>query len=355
MRAERAAALVAAAAFGLLTIVSALQLYISRVASNESATLLQVFSIGAATWLLWALFTPGILWLGRRFDFRRGRRAVSTAVHLLALILCHVPTSLFVTWLGFALFSPERVPTAATFRQALLLSSRLQLSVLLYLAILGLGYAARIWLALRERELTAVRLEAQSAQARLEALATRLQPHFIFNTLHTIGALIDEDPHLARAMLVQLGDLLRDLLADPGGIEVTLREELALLQRYLDIEQIRFADRLRTRIDASPDSLDALVPRLLLQPVVENALRHGLAPKAAGGTLRIQAEVSGKRLRLTVWNDGIPLKDAHREGIGLSTTRERLRTRHGDDGTLLVQSASDGVQATLELPVVRTS
>lgn len=352
-RPERAAVTLVAAAFGVLALVSALQLYVSRTGSNEPTTLVQVLLMGTATWMVWALFAPGILWLGRRFDFRRGRRALSAVVHTFAMLACHAPSAALVIWLGFKLFSPDRPMTAAYFRQAFLFSSRLQLSVLIYAAILGLGYAMRIWLTLRERELQAVRLEAQSAQARLEALALRLQPHFIFNTLHAIGALVDEDPRMARAMLVQLGDLLRDVLADPGGIEVTLRDELALLQRYLNIEQIRFADRLQANIVATPESLDVPVPRLLLQPVVENALRHGLAPKANGGTLRLDAAVQRGRLVVRIWNDGMPLAGSYQERIGLATTRERLRTRYGADASLVMRTADDGgVEVIIELPVV---
>ncbi len=341
-----------AATFALLSAVSSLQIYIARVAAHEPGSPALTSLMGSATWVVWALFAPGILWLGRRFDFRPGRRALSIGVHLAGLLVCHLPSAFLVTWLGFKLFSPNEPPSAELFRQALFTSSRLQLSLILYAAILGLGYAVRLWHTLRERDLQASRLQAQAAQARLEALATRLHPHFLFNTLHAVGALIAEDPVLARTMLVQLGDLLRDLLADPTEIEVTLRDELALLRRYLDIEQIRFADRLRIEVAAPEDTLRLLVPRLLLQPLVENALRHGLAPKGSGGLLRFEASRSNGTLTLRVWNDGIPLAEGYRSGIGLSTTKERLLTRHGAQATLALRSAGGGVETVVELPAV---
>jgi two-component system LytT family sensor kinase len=348
----RAVAIVAAA-FVVISLITGLQLFAARRASHEPGTLAAALLFGAATWSIWAVAAPGIAFLGERFDFAPGRRLQSTVVHLAAALACIIPSTWIITMAGFALYSSpaDPLPRAIVIWRSMLTSARSQLSLVIYVAILALARAVAIWRQLKEREVQASRLEAHATRARLEALGTRLQPHFLFNTLHTIGALIDEDPPLARGVLVQLGDLLRDVLAGPSEVEAPLHEELALLRRYLDIEQIRFADRLQVEMVTAPDALDLLVPRLLLQPLVENALRHGLAPRSEGGMLRLHASVMDGRLRLRVWNNGIPLTETRRDGIGLTTTRERLHTRHGSDAMLVLRAADDGgVESLIEMP-----
>jgi hypothetical protein len=350
---RRLAVIIAATTFTLLALMSALQIYLTRRAFHEPGTLSAALAMGAAVWGTWALFTPGIVALGRRWNFDTGHRVVSTFVHGAALAGCHIVNAWCTTWLSSLLYEPTKMPTVAQAWRATLTSSRQQLALFVYAAILGLDRALQMWRALEERELQASRLEAQTTRARLEALATRLQPHFLFNALHAIGALIDENPRLARTVVAELGDLLRDVLAEPQEIEISLKEELALLRRYLGIEQMRFSDRLRTEIIVPDDLLSLRVPRLLLQPLVENGLRHGIAPRGVGGSLRLEASRVGDRLRLGIWNDGAPLAAAHSEGLGLKTTRERLGTRYGGSATLLLRSApGGGVETVVELPVV---
>ncbi len=346
--ARLAATIVVAVCVGLM-LLSALQLWILRRTSGETATLGATLLYGASAWLPWALTAPAILAMGRRFDFRPGRRWLSLAVHVPFFLLCYVPFTAGLIMLSFRLFASTAESLKMRDVVSQVFGSRMQFGLIVYAAILGLGLAARTWQALRERELEASRLEALAARARLDALAARLQPHFLFNTLHAIAVLIDEDPGRARTMIALLGDLLRDVIGGASDGEVPLRVELALLQRYLAIEQVRFADRLTVALTPDPDTLDRLVPRLLLQPIAENALRHGLAPRAAAGTLTITSRLTDGALELRVTNDGLPLPATLREGVGLGTTRERLETRT-PAGSLEVRQEQGLVEVRLLLP-----
>lgn len=264
--------------FVVLAVVTAIQAVLARRAAGEPGDVLPTIGYSASVWLAWLLIVPLIIRLGRRHDFTPGRRPVSVAVHLVGALAAHTVTTAVAVFVGVQLYNPDEAITWEMLRQAILLSSRLPLSVLTYAGILALDRALLLYRALTERDLQAARLEAQATRARLETLAARLQPHFLFNALQSVAALIDEHPARARAMLAQLGDLLRDVLAAPGEAEVTLEEEVALLRRYLAIEEIRFADRLTVEYAIDPATSSVLVPRFLLQPLAENALRHGLAP-----------------------------------------------------------------------------
>ncbi|MGE3616210.1 MAG: sensor histidine kinase [Gemmatimonadales bacterium] len=341
---------VAAVGFAVLTAVSALQIYALRRAANEPISPGGALLFGTATWVVWAVAAPGIVALGRRFDFRRGRRLLSAGVHGVVAVAIHLPATVLLLDVAARLFSQSNESISRSqLVQQLFGGTRLQLAALLYLAILGLDRGVAGWRVLREREAQAARLEALATRARLEALASRLQPHFLFNALHAAGALIDESPGKARAMLVELGDLLRRLLADPDVVEVSLADELALLEHYLAIERIRFADRLVVETAVPPELGAVRVPRLLLQPLVENALRHGLARRAGPGRVRISGRRDGEVVRLRVWNDGV-LDPEARDGHGLAMTRARLTARFGDAARLSLGPAEEGVAAEIVLP-----
>lgn len=191
----------------------------------------------------------------------------------------------------------------------------------------------------RDRE----QLEVQLAQAQVQSLKLQLHPHFLFNALNTITALIGQDPHAAERMVSGLSDLLRLSLRHASEQEVPLERELEILQHYLEIQQIRFADRLTVRYDIEDAARQALVPNLLLQPLVENAIRHGIAPRAAPGSVVISAQLDGGVLRLTVEDDGVgPGPSSGGEGIGLSNTRARLERLYGDRQRLELRGGADG-------------
>ncbi|MES2305583.1 MAG: histidine kinase [Gemmatimonadota bacterium] len=189
----------------------------------------------------------------------------------------------------------------------------------------------------RDRERRAAQLRADLAQSRLQALRGQLHPHFLFNTLNTIAALVHSDPDGAERVTSRLGDLLRETLQDDGETEVPLRRELTFLERYAEIQQTRFADRLSVEVDVPADALDALVPSLILQPLVENAIRHGIEPRAAKGTVRVTARRNGDRLELEVHDDGVGIgpdgcngHDTSGCGVGLRNTRMRLQELYGE-------------------------
>jgi LytS/YehU family sensor histidine kinase len=209
--------------------------------------------------------------------------------------------------------------------------------------------------AVRERDLRAVRLEVDLAEAKLASLESRLRPHFLFNTLNTIAALIRDDPAAAETMLGQLSDLLRaSLRADPGA-EIQLAEELHLVEQYLAIQRVRFNDRLEIGLRATDEARWALVPQLILQPVVENAVRHGIAPRESGGSVWVSAERPNGRLRLIVEDDGVGVSEGPSAnagaGIGLGGLRSRLAHLYGSDHRVEVDPRlPSGTRVTIEIP-----
>lgn len=349
--APRAATWLLLAVFGALTLLTAAQGYLSRKASGEAAPLGDVLAVGAAAWVGWLALAPLIIMLGRRVPFTRATWPRATIIHAVALTVCYVLSVTALIWISLLLLSPTEAMTREMITRTLLTSSRLSLAIFTYVTILALDHVLLTREALRLRELQASRLEATVTQARLDALAARLEPHFLFNALQSVSALVDQDPTRARTMLAQIGDLLRDALASPESGEVPLREEIRLLARYLTIEETRFADRLHVEWAIAPEAEAVMVPRFVLQPIVENALRHGLAVQPEGGHLRISTTQHVDRLRLVVWNDGAALSAAPREGVGLATTRERLAARYGASASLTLRAAAEGgVETVIEVP-----
>ena len=241
------------------------------------------------------------------------------------------------------------------------LRSSLPTSVALYAMILAGTLSALAFGRARDREreaaelsLKASRLQTQLAEAQLGVLRAQLHPHFLFNALHAVSTLVDWRPKEARRMLVRLSELLRLALELSEVQQVTLAKEIDWLERYLELQQIRFGERLAVDLKIAPETVSALVPPLILQPLVENALEHGIERKAEGGRVEIVAERDGKWLRMRVRNDGPPLSHSPqptRNGVGLRNTRERLLTLFGDQQQFVLRSLSDtGVEALIELP-----
>ncbi|MEO5799358.1 MAG: histidine kinase, partial [Gemmatimonadales bacterium] len=211
----------------------------------------------------------------------------------------------------------------------------------------------------RDRERRAAQLRADLAQSRLQALRGQLHPHFLFNTLNTIAALVHRDPDGAERVTSRLGDLLRETLQEDGETEVPLRRELTFLERYAEIQQTRFADRLSVVIEVPAEALDALVPSLILQPLVENAIRHGIEPRAAKGTVRVSARRNGHRLELEVHDDGVGIAadggNGHGTsgcGVGLRNTRMRLQELYGETNHAFTigPALGGGTVASVSLP-----
>ena len=319
---------------------------------------------------LWALATPAIFQLVQRYPVA-GRQAVPHAlIHLGGALAVSVGTTIGY----FALRTPVEALLGTPY-DALAEFKRLQvgtlfLDLIFYTAVAAILHALSYRQQYLERELRAAQLEGQLAQAHVAALRMQLNPHFLFNTLHAISSLMDDDVKRARRMLVDLSDLLRLSLDSVGEQEVPLEQELAFLDRYLQIERVRFGDRLTVEIDVDENVLDAFVPNLILQPLVENALKHAVAPFAGPGHVAIRALRDGDALRIDVEDDGpglpipiasgdgipasgdgAPLSGTARGGLGLRNTRERLERLYGDAHHFALRSRpGHGLTISLVVP-----
>ena len=310
---------------------------------------------GLVQTLPWIPITLAVIWLTRRFPLSRDRWRRHAPIHLLALPLLSFTANVLVV-LGYWLRMGEFRGFEALVRQGMLWGTvNLHVTFMVVLAVTG----ATSWLLhyreARGRELQLAQLEGQLARAQVQALNAQIRPHFLFNTLHSIGQMwrsgrADE----ADAVLDRLGALFHRVQRSTSRFEVPLAEELELVREYLAIEQARFRDRLRPGVCASDDALDCAVPPLILQPIVENAIRHGVAAVSTAGQVEVRAEVAGDRLRLTVRDDGpgVHAPSAQRgSGTGLRNTRERLAQIYGGDAELRIWSdASHGTTVTIELP-----
>ena len=302
---------------------------------------------------LWACFTPAILWLGRRYRVERETWLHAMLVHLAAGTLFTAVDVLVMRALPASLDLPGtvRVPVHVAFARVFFLY------MLCYVAIAAFAqvrYYARLS---HQRELRAAQLEAQLTAARLGALQSQLRPHFLFNTLNMIAEQVYSDPAGADAMITRLGVLLRSSFALSDAQEVELREELELLQCYLDIMRQRFHDRLTIEMEVHPNALDAMVPHLLLQPLVENALRHGIERREDGGVLQITVHPHLDTLDIEVRDNGPGLSASHvREGTGVRNTRDRLVHLYGDAQSFALEPRpGGGAIAAVTIPYRRAA
>ena len=310
------------------------------------------------TWsYLWALATPLVLWTASRLPMERNNWLRTSLIHVpISVVLSVVVTALghllnYLYW-DFSAgkpFSWERMGrfVVANFSEG----------IGIYMLIALISYAFSYYRRFREGQVKTLQLEAQLSQAQLQALKMQLHPHFLFNTLHSISALLNKDAEAARRMITRLGDFLRLTLENSGSQEVTLQQEMEFLSCYLEIERIRFQDRLTTRIDVAQQTLDAKVPNLLLQPIVENAIRHGIAPRSTPGLIEIEAKQRNGTLRIQVRDNG-PGLPAHRtsenlfkRGLGLANTETRLERLYGSDHLFDLSNDPDGgMVVTMEIP-----
>jgi two-component system LytT family sensor kinase len=302
----------------------------------------------------WLVLLPAVLWLGLRFPLRRTRLLRSILVHTAAAVVAAaLYAELLVRVMGTWL--PEPVP--AGIGSVADWGVRFQFGLLSYSLILSWGYIHEYFTALRQREVAMTRLETELAQAQLRALKAQLQPHFLFNTLHAITVLIRHDRDAAGRMVMQLSDLLRTTLMDSDRQEATLDQELRFLRLYLEIEQTRFRDRLEVRWEVSPGLEDAAVPTLLFQPLVENALKHGVATRASGGRVVVGANRTDGMLTLRVADNGPGPQNgvtAAGSGIGISSARERLERLYGPNHRFTLKpNAEGGVSVTVGIPYRR--
>jgi two-component system, LytTR family, sensor kinase len=291
-------------------------------------------------WLFLGALTPITYFLGQRYPVRRPRLGRSLAVHVSgAAVLC-------IGWALMGVLLRRRLsgPADAFVRElASWALTSVPWSFFMYFAILGTVHAFAYWVEARNRALHAAQLSGQLAEARLAALRAQLQPHFLFNTLNAITVLV-RDRRGARAvrMLDLLSDLLRQLLRRDQPHEIPLRAELELVRAYLEIEEVRFSDRLRVDYEVAADTLAGAVPSFLLQPLVENALRHGVVEQTGVARIEIGARRIDEALELWVRDDGRGAGEARGNGVGLENTRARLATLYGEAAVLTVGAAAGG-------------
>jgi two-component system LytT family sensor kinase len=339
--------------YGLLTAVQTHYRYavIDRPFSWWQAILAEV----SFAWI-WALVTPFVLWMAERFPIGRSRWWLNCSAHLACAVVLGILTKAVWDATIYPIVHPER-PAIEDWGKALQMSLlSLDYGVLQYGIVLLAQLSSTYFRRSEKDRLRASRLEAELARAQLQALKMQLHPHFLFNTLNAISELVHEDPDTAERMVIRLSDFLRLTLDHLGIPEVPLMMEIDFLKRYLEIEKMRFEDRLEVEFDVQPAALHGRVPNLILQPIVENALKHGLSKISGVGRLRIRANSVGGKLFLRVADNGPGISNNGRpklrEGIGLSNTRRRLDQAYGKDHIFSISNAEGGgCQVTIELPM----
>jgi sensor histidine kinase YesM len=293
----------------------------------------------------WFALTPLVLKLSNRFPLQRGKLLRSVGIHALSAPFFNIVTIVvFVIARGLIL---GLLPGTGSLLESVwhYVIADFHGGMLVYWVIIGISQSMDYYRRYRDRELLASNLETRLVEAQLDALRMQLHPHFLFNALNSVSVLMRKDVDAAERMLLQLSNLLRVTLARSAAHEIRLKQELEILERYLEIEQIRFQDRLTVRMQVDPSALDALVPQLFFQPLVENAIRHGIADREMGGVIDISAEGQNGALCLQVRDNGPGLNVSRgnlTEGVGLSNTRSRLEYLYGSGSRFDVCDAEEG-------------
>lgn len=338
-------------------IVFTLQSYFTSFRSEKPAPLLDSLYVQMTWAYLWALATPLVLWASARLPIERNNWMRSALLHVpLSVLLSAFLTALghIVLWFYWG-WSMGR--SLSFERMGRFVVANFSEGIGIYLLIALTSYAFSYYRRYREGQVKTLMLEAQLSQAQLHALKMQLHPHFLFNTLHSISALLNKDTESARRMITRLGDFLRLTLDNSGSQEITLRQEMEFLSCYLEIERIRFQDRLVTHLEVAHQTLDAKVPNLILQPIVENAIRHGIAPRSTPGLIEIGAEKRNGTLRIQVRDNGPGLpglrtsENLFQKGLGLANTETRLERLYGSAHLFdLSNNPAGGLVVTLEIP-----
>lgn len=340
-----------AGAWLVFSVINASQVFLSMLDHGHSYPRMVFFNLAA--WAPWALMTPLVEWLGRRWPLIPFRFSAFCRHLAAALVAAAIHTA---AWTELTvLIRPYDEMTSVEFRGnfSKLLLLQVQTELLIYGIVLGLSTAIFLARGLQARAVEAGQLRSQLAEARLHSLELQLRPHFLFNTLNTISALVrsKRNPE-AVEMIVRLSDLLHRTLATENSQWIPLERELELLRSYLEIEQVRFSDRLRVDYQIDPAALAARLPPFLLQPLAENAVRHGIAKVAGGGDISVRARRLGLEVEIEIENSGPPLGERAKKGngVGLANSRERLRQLFGGAASLELEERPGGVVARLRLP-----
>jgi two-component system LytT family sensor kinase len=319
--------------------------------SGHPIELWRAFVTEAPGWYTWALCTPLVARVAMRAPLVRPVRARNVLAHIVSFLLITLAASAVWALVGLWLR-----PTRGGFLVALRnwFFSGLPFTVIVYAAVVGIVYSLTDRARLRVRERDAARLAQQLSEAQLASLRMQLRPHFLFNSLNAIMALVrDAENSRAVAALGLLGDMLRTSLEAGARHEVSLGDEITFTRYYLAMEQLRFGDRLRVTFDVAPDLLDAAVPQFVLQPFVENSIKHGILDRRRGGSVAISARMGGDALHLSVVDDGVGLGSvsppSRGSGVGLKSSRLHLAHLYGDRAALRVGSGANGVGVAVEI------
>ena len=333
------------------------QSYVYRTQVGQSFDIPELLVREFAYAYVWALLTPLVLYLANHYRIGRDHWGRAVSIHVVSSVVVSVTHKIvsgslhgmFVAMLG------TEFSWTGQFQGIL---AYFDYGILIYWIILLMKYSLDYYRQYRETDLRSSQLETQLALAQLQALKMQLQPHFLFNTLNAISVLIDKDPVVARRTVGRLGDLLRLTLENSGVLEVPLKKELEFLDSYLQIEQTRFGDRLKVTFHIEDDVLDAMVPNMLLQPIVENSIKHGINRQRGPGLIEIVASEDNGALHVAVADNGAGLggNGAPSTGVGLANTRARLEKLYGNSFRFEVTNRNEGgVLTTIELPLRRYS
>ena len=335
----------------LIGLSFASQFYVSSLKTGQPVSWAAAIGWSLGDWYVWGLLSSPVLFLARRFHLEGPRWGSSLAIHLCGCAVASLVYIFVRALLGQ--WQSRSHGTSVSFVETFspLLVKTFFFNVLIYWGIVCAGHALDYYQQFRERELRAVELEKSLAEARLKSLQMQLNPHFLFNTLHAISALMHKDVDSADRMVAQLSDLLRRALDSGDEQEVSVRREIDFLQRYVAIEKTRFGNRLTVEMKIAPDTQSALVPNLVLQPLVENAIKHGIERVARPGTIEISANRVDGELILEVADNGKGLPEKWNENIGLSNTRSRLQQLYGANHRFEMRNReTGGVSIRIAIP-----
>jgi two-component system, LytTR family, sensor kinase len=353
--------------FGVATVLGAfsfLQAYrLTMVNARPGMSIMagQLLILNLALWYVPALLMPAVVWAARRFSFDSGHKIRAVLAHAAGALTFASTHIIALIAVRFLLYDsggkPPLVPWPRYFQNRIF--EQVDASLMVYAAIIGVSHAIAYYHESQERKLRAAQLETRLVEARLKTLEAELHPHFLFNTLHAISTLVHRDPESADRMISRLSDLLRITFDRTGEPKVSLKDEIDFLQKYLDIEQTRFQDRLTVSVNIDPEALDGEVPRMILQPIVENAIKHGIAGRNGGDTVQVTAGRDNGRLWMQVRDNGGGLQvrtlKALRTGVGLSNTRARLDCLYGRHYRLEFTDKHGGLSVLIEIPFQRVN
>ena len=329
------------------------QMYLLHPRTNQGFNAAGELAWQLALSFIWACSTPLIVWLSKRYRIEKQHWAPPVAVHLLAGVVIGLAQCMVH---GILLYGAFHFGEPFSFSR--LLPSfyyNIDKMLMVYWMIVFINHTYMYYQRFREQDVRAAQLESQLAQAQLQALKMQLHPHFLFNTLNAISSLMHTDVEAADRMMSRLSELLRLTLDGAGKQMVTLKEEIDFLNHYLEIEKIRFADRLSVRLTIAPETLGAQVPTLILQPLVENAIKHGIAPHAAAGWVEISAQRKSGTLLLQVKDNGSGFGSggnrSTQKGLGISNTRSRLQKLYGTSFRFDISNgATEGTVVAVSFP-----